>query len=238
MPDTADRARASRGFDPPARGRSGGAGRCRTVRARRRRSTLCFLGWWVARRLGAARSPALVDPGLSSPFPYLLLAAVLVLGPGRLAGALRRREIVIGLLALVWVFNMVGVGSPGRLAAVSFGIADHGAASTLSGGVRAGSPTRWRSDSLSGSSTVVGPLPARFPRPGRGSPTFSFRRTRIPSSPATDGHPPLGLPLRFTHEFDRVQPDRRDAAHPARQRLMAAESTSQRSQSCWSPHGP
>ena len=42
--------------------------------------------------------------------PYLLLAAVLVLGVARLVKHDHRREIVIGLLALVWVFNMVGVG--------------------------------------------------------------------------------------------------------------------------------
>ena len=43
-------------------------------------------------------------------FPYLLLAAVLVLGLARLVKHDHRREIVIGLLALVWVFNVVGVG--------------------------------------------------------------------------------------------------------------------------------
>jgi uncharacterized membrane protein len=43
-------------------------------------------------------------------FPYLLLAAVLLFGLTRLVEHDRRREIVLGLLALVWVFNVVGVG--------------------------------------------------------------------------------------------------------------------------------
>jgi len=41
--------------------------------------------------------------------PYLLLAATLSLGLSRLAGHDHRREIVIGLLALVWVCNVAGV---------------------------------------------------------------------------------------------------------------------------------
>jgi len=42
--------------------------------------------------------------------PYLLLAATLSLGLNRLAGHDHRREIVIGLLTLVWVCNVAGVG--------------------------------------------------------------------------------------------------------------------------------
>jgi len=41
--------------------------------------------------------------------PYLLLAATLLFGLGRLVRHNRRREIVIGLLAFVWVFSMLGV---------------------------------------------------------------------------------------------------------------------------------
>ncbi len=41
--------------------------------------------------------------------PYCGLAAVLLLGLARLARHDRRREIVIALLALVWVFNVAGV---------------------------------------------------------------------------------------------------------------------------------
>jgi uncharacterized membrane protein len=41
--------------------------------------------------------------------PYLCLAATLLLGLGRLVRHDRRREIVIALLALVWVFNVFGV---------------------------------------------------------------------------------------------------------------------------------
>jgi uncharacterized membrane protein len=41
--------------------------------------------------------------------PYLLLSATLLLGLGRLTHHDRRREIVIALLALVWVFNVAGV---------------------------------------------------------------------------------------------------------------------------------
>src|SRR5690242_3346792 len=37
--------------------------------------------------------------------PYACLSATLLLGLGRLVRHNRRREIVIGLLALVWVFN-------------------------------------------------------------------------------------------------------------------------------------
>jgi uncharacterized membrane protein len=42
--------------------------------------------------------------------PYVGLASALLLGLGRLIRHDRRREAVIGLLALVWVFNVAGVG--------------------------------------------------------------------------------------------------------------------------------
>jgi hypothetical protein len=41
--------------------------------------------------------------------PYLLLSATLLFGLGRLVRHDRRREIVIGLLTLVWVFSVLGV---------------------------------------------------------------------------------------------------------------------------------
>ena len=41
--------------------------------------------------------------------PYVCLSATLLLGLGRLVRHDRRREIVIGLLTLVWVFNVLGV---------------------------------------------------------------------------------------------------------------------------------
>jgi len=41
--------------------------------------------------------------------PYLCLSATLLLGLSRLVRHDRRREIVIGLLALVWIFNVLGV---------------------------------------------------------------------------------------------------------------------------------
>jgi len=41
--------------------------------------------------------------------PYVCLAATLLLGLGRLVRHDRRREIVIALLTLVWVFNVLGV---------------------------------------------------------------------------------------------------------------------------------
>ena len=41
--------------------------------------------------------------------PYIFLAATLLFGVGRLVRHNRRREIVIGLLALVWAFNVLGV---------------------------------------------------------------------------------------------------------------------------------
>jgi len=41
--------------------------------------------------------------------PYALLAATLLLGLGRLVQHDRRREIVIAILALVWVFNVLSV---------------------------------------------------------------------------------------------------------------------------------
>jgi hypothetical protein len=41
--------------------------------------------------------------------PYAFLSATLVLGEGRLARHPRRREIVIAILGLVWVFNVLGV---------------------------------------------------------------------------------------------------------------------------------
>ncbi|HZQ81405.1 MAG TPA: DUF1345 domain-containing protein [Gaiellaceae bacterium] len=41
--------------------------------------------------------------------PYLFLAATLIFGLGRLVRHDRRREIVIGLLTVVWVFSVLGV---------------------------------------------------------------------------------------------------------------------------------
>jgi len=41
--------------------------------------------------------------------PYLLLASVLLFGLSRLTRHDRRRDVVIGLLALVWIFNFAGV---------------------------------------------------------------------------------------------------------------------------------
>jgi len=41
--------------------------------------------------------------------PYVLLSATLLLGLGRLLRHDRRREIVIGLLGVVWFFNVLGV---------------------------------------------------------------------------------------------------------------------------------
>ena len=41
--------------------------------------------------------------------PYLFLSATLLFGSGRLVRHDRRREIVIGLLGLVWVFSLLGV---------------------------------------------------------------------------------------------------------------------------------
>jgi uncharacterized membrane protein len=41
--------------------------------------------------------------------PYIFLSATLLLGLGRLIRHNRRREIVIALLALVWLFNVLGV---------------------------------------------------------------------------------------------------------------------------------
>ena len=41
--------------------------------------------------------------------PYVLLSATLVFGLGRLVRHDRRREIVIGLLGVVWFFNVLGV---------------------------------------------------------------------------------------------------------------------------------
>ncbi len=42
--------------------------------------------------------------------PYICLWATLLFGVGRLVRHNRRREIVIGLLGLVWAFNALGVG--------------------------------------------------------------------------------------------------------------------------------
>jgi hypothetical protein len=41
--------------------------------------------------------------------PYFVLSATLLMGVGRLARHDRRREIVIGLLAVLWVLNVLGV---------------------------------------------------------------------------------------------------------------------------------
>ena len=106
-------------------------------------------------------------------FPYLLLAAVLLLGLARLVKHDHRREIVIGLLSLVWGFNVLGVG-----VGLAFWELD-------CGGPRCPSPFDGAAE------TRLSVSAGREPRAGSGQLVTS----------------PLGLPLRFTQEFDCVQPD-------------------------------
>ena len=99
------------------------------VRAHRRRRARAPRARGQACGLGAARPPTLVVA-----FPYLLLAAVLLLGLARLVKHDHRREIVIGLLSLVGGFNVLGVGVL-VASLLSSRLTDHGRQLLLSGGV-------------------------------------------------------------------------------------------------------
>ena len=86
--------------------------------------------------------------------PYVLLAGTLLLGLNRLVRHDHRREIVIGLLAVVWVFNVLGV-----VVLVASLIA-HSATritgpSSSPAAARCGSPTRSRSGLPSGNSIAA-----------------------------------------------------------------------------------
>jgi hypothetical protein len=111
--------------------------------------------------------------------PYVDLSATLLFGLGRLVRHDRRREIVIARLALVWVFNVLGV----VVLVVSL-VAHSGVQMTgrqlLSAAAQCGSPTPSRSGLLSGNSTVEVRLPVHS-RLRPASPTSSSRKTRTPS---------------------------------------------------------
>ena len=139
-------------------------------------------------------------------FPYLLLAAVLLLGLARLVKHDHRREIVIGLLSLVGGFNVLGVGVLVASLLSQSGSQITGRQLLLSGGVvlfadavafglafwelDCGGP-RCPSPFDGAAETRLSVSAGREPRAGSGQLVTS----------------PLGPPLRFTHEFDCVQPD-------------------------------
>jgi hypothetical protein len=118
--------------------------------------------------------------------PYLCLAATLLLGLNRLVGHDHRREIVIGLLGLVWVFNVLGV------VVLVASLVAHSAIRITGPQLLASGGAVWLTNAIafglafSGNSTAA--AQSRGPSQRQpANPTSSFPRTRTLSSPATGG---------------------------------------------------
>ena len=148
--------------------------------------------------------------------PYVCLWATLLLGLNRLVRHDYRREIVIGLLALVLVFNLVGV------VVLVASLVAHSAVHITGRQLLASGGAVWFADAIAFGLAFWeldcgGPVAralateraqARLPVP-------SGRESRARAGRL--GAAPLGLLLRLADECDGVQPDRFDAAHPSGQ---------------------
>ena len=160
--------------------------------------------------LGACSGARCGGSGSSSPL-RTFSSRDAALGLGRLVRHDRRREIVIALLGLVWAFNVVGV-----IVLVVSLVAPSGAQITgrqlLVSGIAV-----WLIDAVAFGLAFWeldcgGPSPV-CSRRGRASPTSSSRRTTTRTREGGLGATSVGLLLRLSHQLDRVQPDRHDAAH-------------------------
>ncbi len=157
-------------------------------------------------------------------FPYLLLALTLVTGLVRLAQHDRRREIVIGLLALVWVFNVLGVLILVASLLASSGSHITGRQLLFSGGVAlltdavAFGLAFWELD-------CGGPL-ARALAPVRRRPDFQFPQDENPTLAREGWSPRLWdyLYLALTNATAFSPTDVMPLTRPAKA-MMAAEST-------------
>src|SRR5262249_48047232 len=144
------------------------------------------------------------------------LAMVLLLGLAWLAKHDHRREIVIGLLSLVWGFNVLGVGVLVASPLSHTGSQITGKQLLLSGGVVL------FADAVAFGARLLG---ARLRGACRSSHVDGAPKARLSVSagrePRTGARQlvtsPLGLPLCLADEFDCVQPHGRNAAHACRQ---------------------
>ena len=205
-----------------ARGGARGTARRVPLRGRRGRRPRRPGARQLARSLGAARTRALVDLACRRRSVHVPLAALL-LGLGRIVRHDRRREIVIALLRLVWVFNVLGVVVLVVSLVASLGRGHHGPPAAVQRR-RGGPPTRSLSGSPSGSWTAAGRSPAPS-HPRRASPTSSSRRTRTLSSPETVGRRASGTTSTCRSPTRSPSARRTRCRSRARaKRLMAAES--------------
>jgi hypothetical protein len=146
-------------FGAPARSRARGARRRRSLRARGGRGPDRTRACVQARALGVARAAAVVDVvgrrvSLRVPLGDAALRLNLLVRHDR------RREIVIALLTVVWLFNVSASSSSLLPCSLTrrFTPAD---GSCSSAAAYSGSPTRSLSDSPSGNSTAEARSPAR-----------------------------------------------------------------------------
>jgi uncharacterized membrane protein len=157
-------------------------------------------------------------------FPYLLLAAVLLIGLTRLVEHDHRREIVLGLLSLVWVFNVLGVGVLVASLLSESGSQITGRQLLLSGGVVlftdavAFGLAFWELD-------CGGPVARALSTTPR-KPDFQFPQDENPELARDDWSPRLWdyLYLTLTNSIAFSPTDAMPLTRPAK-RLMAAEST-------------
>ena len=169
--------------------------------------------------------------------PYILLWATLLFGLGKILRSERRRELVIAILALVWAATFAGCRLARLLAGRPFGLAHQRTPAARQRGRRLAHRRRRLRARLLG---------ARQRRPGRPRPCGDEADAGLRVPPGRQsgrgarrlGAAPLGLLLRLDHELDRVQPDRHEPAHEARQGPHGSRSRgSRRSSSSWSPPG-
>jgi uncharacterized membrane protein len=157
-------------------------------------------------------------------FPYLLLAAVLLIGLTRLVEHDHRREIVLGLLSLVWVFNVLGVSVLVASLLSESGSQITGRQLLLSGGVVlftdavAFGLAFWELD-------CGGPVARALSTTPR-KPDFQFPQDENPELARDDWSPRLWdyLYVSLTNSIAFSPTDAMPLTRPAK-RLMAAEST-------------
>jgi hypothetical protein len=112
--------------------------------------------------------------------PYACLSATLLFGLGRLIRHDRRREIVIALLSLVWIFNVLGV------VVLVISLVAHSGVPMTGRQLLSSAGAVWLTDAIalgspSGNLTAAVRLLARL-RPRHASPTSSSPKTRMPNS--------------------------------------------------------
>ena len=155
--------------------------------------------------------------------PYVCLAATLLFGLGRLVRHDRRREIVIALLALVWIFNVLG------LVVLVVSLVAHSGVQITGRQTLFGGGAVWFTNAIAFGLAFWeldcgGPL-ARALATAPRKPDFQFPQDENPELAREGWAPRLsGLLLRVADQLDRVQPDRCDAAYAARQDIDGGRS--------------